>query len=56
MRRSITLVAFAAGLTLAVAPVAAAQQRAEQPRANFSFVDMPIRDVIAAFSSRGGVS
>jgi len=54
MRRSITMVAFAAGLTLAVAPVAAAQQRAEQPRANFSFVDMPIRDVIAAFASLSG--
>lgn len=54
MRRSITTVAFAAALTLAVAPAASAQQRVDQPRANFSFVDMPIRDVIAAFASLSG--
>ena len=35
-------------------PVASVQQRAQPARANFSFVDMPIREVVAAFAAISG--
>jgi type IV pilus assembly protein PilQ len=35
-------------------PVAPVQQRAQTARANFSFVDMPIREVVAAFAAISG--
>jgi type IV pilus assembly protein PilQ len=37
-----------------IEPVASVPQRAQPARANFSFVDMPIREVVAAFAAISG--